>query len=72
MLNLNKKTFSKETFQLSKKNLNFVPTPKVYYKHKLNEEMETFYRTIKLTGYFKDLNESAVPTEEQIFKPTNL
>ena len=33
--------------------------------------METFYRTIKLTGYFKDLNESAVPTEEQIFKPTN-
>ena len=34
--------------------------------------METFYRTIKLTGYFKDLNESAVPTEEKIFKPTNL
>ena len=33
--------------------------------------METFYRTIKLKGYFKDLNKNAVPTEEQISKPTN-
>ena len=36
----------------------------------MNEEMETFHRTIKLKGYSKDLNENAVPTEEQIFKPT--
>ena len=33
--------------------------------------METFYRTIKSKGCFKDLNENAVPTEEQISKPTN-
>ena len=33
--------------------------------------METFHRTIKLKGYYKDLNKNAVPTEEQIFKPTN-
>ena len=31
--------------------------------------METFYRTTKLKGYFKDLNKNALPTEEQIFKP---
>ena len=32
--------------------------------------MEPFYRTLKLKGYFKDLNENPVPTDEQIFKPT--
>ena len=66
VVNLSKKTFSKETFQLSHKNLNFVLKPKVCNKHKLNEEME-----IKLRGYFKDLNEDAVPTEEIILKPTS-
>ena len=59
-----KKTFSKETFKLLNKDLNFVPTPKVYNKLRLNGEMETFYRTIKLKGYFADLN-------FQIFKLTN-
>ena len=48
VVNLSKKTLSKETFQFLNKNLNFVLTAKVYNKHKLNEEMETFYRTIKL------------------------
>ena len=33
VLDLSKKTFSKEIFQLLNKNLNFVPTPKVYNKH---------------------------------------
>ena len=49
----------------------FFPTPKVYYKHRLDEEMKTLYKTIKLKGYFKDLNENALLTEEQIFKLTN-
>ena len=48
IVNLSKKTFSTQTFQLLNKNLNFVPTPQVYNKHNLNKEMETFYRTIKL------------------------
>ena len=30
IVNLSKKTFSTETFQLLNKNLNFAPTPKVY------------------------------------------
>ena len=39
---------SEKTSQLLSKNLNFVSTPKVYNKRKLNEEMKTFYRTKKL------------------------
>ena len=71
VVNLSEKTFSKETFQLLNKYLNFNPTLKVYNKRNLNEEMKTFYRTIKLKGYFKDLNGNAVPTEKQVSKPTN-
>ena len=44
--NLSKKTFSTETFQMFLKNL--FPTPKVYHIHRLNEETQIFYRTIKL------------------------
>ena len=33
--------------------------------------METFYRTIKLKGYLKDLNKKTVPIGKQIFKPAN-
>ena len=47
-INLSKKTFAKATFQLLNKNLNFVPTVKVYNKHGLNEEQESFYRLLKL------------------------
>ena len=54
VVNLNKKTFSEEAFQLLNKNLNFAPTPKVYNKGKLNEETETFYGTIKLKGYLNE------------------
>ena len=39
-INLSKKAFTKATFQVLNKNLNFIPTPKVYYKHKLNQELE--------------------------------
>ena len=42
VINLSKKTFTKETFQLLKKNLNFILTPKVYNKHKLSDELESF------------------------------
>ena len=35
--------------------LNFVLTPDVCNKHKLNELMEIFYKTTKLKGYFKEL-----------------
>ena len=40
VINLSKKTFTKGTFQLLNKNLNFIPTSKVYNKDKLNKELE--------------------------------
>ena len=52
-LNLMKKTFTKETFELVNRNFNFTPTCKVYNKHKLNEELVSFYRLIKLKANLK-------------------
>ena len=63
------KTFTKGTFQLLNKNLNFIPTPKVYNKDKLNKELESFYRLLKLKAYFKDNENTKLTTEQQIFKP---
>ena len=37
VINLDEKTFTKATFQLLNKNIHFIPTSKVYIKHKLNE-----------------------------------
>ena len=62
-------TFTKGTFQLLNKNLNFIPTPKVYNKHKINEELESFYRLLKLKAYFKDNENTKLITEQQIFQP---
>ena len=37
VINLIKKTFTKATFQLLNKNLNFITTPEVCNKHKLTK-----------------------------------
>ena len=46
VIKLSKKRFTKGTFQLLNKNLNFIPTPNVYNNHKLSEELEWFYRLL--------------------------
>ena len=46
-----------------------MPTPKVYNKHKLNEELESFYRLLKLKAYFKYNENTKLTTEQKIFKP---
>ena len=69
VINLSKKTFTKDTFQLLNKNLNFIPTSKVYNKDKLNKELESFYRLLKLKAYFKDNENTKLTTEQKIFKP---
>ena len=51
------------------KNLNFIPTPKVYHKNKFNEELESLYRLLKLKAYFKGNENTKVTMEQQIFKP---
>ena len=40
--------FTKAAFQLLNKNLKLIPTPKVYKKHKLIEELEPFYILLKI------------------------
>ena len=69
VLNLSKKTFTKATFQLLNKNFNFIPTPKIYNKHKVNKELESFYRLLKLKALFKDNENNKLTLVEQIFKP---
>ena len=51
------------------KNLNFIPTPKVYNKHNLNEELESFYRLLKLKAFFKENENTKLTTEHKIYKP---
>ena len=46
-----------------------MPTPKAYNKHKLNEELESFYRLLKLKVNFKDSEKNKLTTEQQILKP---
>ena len=67
--NLSKKTFTKETFQLLNKNLNFIPTPSIFNKNQLNKQRDDFFRLIKLKAYFKDNNMHNSSTENQLFKP---
>ena len=57
------------TFQLLNKSLSFIPTPNIYNIHKLNEELESFYKLLKLKAHFKDNENTKLTTEEQIFKP---
>ena len=47
----------------------FIPTPKVYNKHKLNKELGSFYRLLKLKAYFKDNRNTKLKREQQIFQP---
>ena len=64
VINVSKMTFTKGIFQILNKNLNFISTPKVCNKHKLNKELESFYRLLEPKAYFKD-NEN---TYFKIFK----
>ena len=54
VINLTNHFFSRDTFKLLNKNLNFIPTPDVCNEQKLDKELQNFYRLIKLKGYFKN------------------
>ena len=69
VINLSNKTFTKETFKLLNKNLNFIPTPSIFNKNPLNKELDDFFRLIKLKAYFKHSNMYNPSTEYQLFKP---
>ena len=54
IINLHNNTFTKQTFQLLNKNLNFIPTPSKKNKNQLNRKLDGFFRLIKLKTYLKD------------------
>ena len=53
-INLRNTTFTKQTFQLLNKNLNFIPTRSKKNKNQLNRKLDGFFRLIKLKTYLKD------------------
>ena len=69
MINLSKHPFSKDTYKLLNKNLSFIPNPGIYSKSKLNDELQNFYRFIKLKAYFKDTESTIKKDENTIFIP---
>ena len=69
VINLSNKTFTKKTFQLLNKNLNFITTPSIFNKYQLNNELDDFFRLIKTKAYFKDNNMYNPSAEDQLFKP---
>ena len=54
VVNLTAFSFSKSEYKLLNINLNFIPTPKVYNKNKLDNDLNNFFRLIKLKPHFKD------------------
>ena len=68
LINLTNHSFSRDTFKLLNKNLNFILTPDVYNGQKLDKELQNFYRLIKLKGYFKNTENQQPNDENQIFK----
>ena len=54
VINLTSFSFSKNVYKLLNKNLSFIPTPKIYNKKELKNDLDVFFRRIKLKAYFKD------------------
>ena len=69
VINLSKYSFSKDTFKFLNKNLSFIPTPGIYSKSKLNDELQNFYHLIKLKAYFKDTESKTKKDKNAIFIP---
>ena len=55
-------------YKLLNKNLNFIPTPKVYNKNELDADLNDFFRRIKLKAYFKDTPNNKNHDESRLFK----
>ena len=66
--NLTKHSFTKAEYKLLNKNLNFIPTPKVYNKNELNTDLNDFIRRIKLKAYFKDTPNNKIDDDSRLFE----
>ena len=69
VINLSKFSFSIHVYKLLGKNLNFCPTQGHYNKKILDNELNEFFRRIKLRAYFKNNTNIKKFNEEDIFKP---
>ena len=67
-INLTKYSFTKTEYKLLNKNLNFIPTPKVYNKNELDAELNVFFRRIKFKAYFKDTLNNKNNDESRLLK----
>ena len=68
IINLTKHSFTKTEYKLLNKNLNFIPTPKVYNKNERDADLNDFFRRIKLKAYFKDTPNNKNDDESRLFK----
>ena len=67
-VNLTAFSFSKGEYKLLNKNFNFIPTPKVYNKNKLDNDLNNFFTPIKLKAHFKDPINKDIDDKNRIFK----
>ena len=68
VINLSNFPFSIDTYKLLNKNLNFNPTKSKYNKNQLDQDLQKFYRIIKLKAFFKDTDNNYEKDEHDIFK----
>ena len=54
VINFSNKHFTKNVYRLLNKNLDFVPTIKKFNEQLLDEEIDNFYRFIKLKAHYRD------------------
>ena len=54
VVNLTAFSFSKSEYKLLNKKLNLIPTPRVYNKNELFNDLNNFFGLIKSKAHFKD------------------
>ena len=64
-MNLTRKVFSKDVFELLNKNLNFSPVPGELNRLNLTEDLQRFFRGTKLRAHFEKPNPSYTPSNSQ-------
>ena len=64
IINLTQKTFSRKTFKLLNKKLNFVPTQNRMNTKELHNQLDEFYRRIKLKAHFQDTRKEVDLSDE--------
>ena len=70
-MNLTRKVFSKDVFELLNKNLNFCPVPREFNRLNFTADLQRFFRRIKLRAHFEKPDPSYTPSESELFARRN-